>query len=280
MSTVIVAIAKNEQDYIEEWVIYHLALGFDKIYLYDNEDEQTYSKILEKYENRVVNIHLPGNNFKVGVQYVALSHFMSEVVKEENIKYALHSDIDEFVCFKKHKNIKEFVNEYFFNPVVAGVGISWRFFGSSGFIKKTNEPVVERFTRCAAVGNELGKTIFDVNLINGFVTCHNPFPKEGYHIIDTNGLITSPMAENPQPDISVIQLNHYYCKTIPEFFYAKSRGRADVSGGAKGTYGGSEQKPLDIHLINLYLQNNHNEEEDLTACNFYKNIKSEASENL
>ena len=32
MSTVIVAIAKFEQDYIEEWVIYHLALGFDKIY--------------------------------------------------------------------------------------------------------------------------------------------------------------------------------------------------------------------------------------------------------
>ena len=38
MKVVIVAIAKMEQDYIEEWVKYHLHLGFDQIFLYDNED--------------------------------------------------------------------------------------------------------------------------------------------------------------------------------------------------------------------------------------------------
>ena len=62
---VIVAIAKFEQDYIEEWVLYHLALGFERIYLYDNEDTPIYSKILKKYGNKVFHIHIKGNDFSV-----------------------------------------------------------------------------------------------------------------------------------------------------------------------------------------------------------------------
>ena len=27
---------KGEEDYLDEWINYHLQLGFDKIYLYDN----------------------------------------------------------------------------------------------------------------------------------------------------------------------------------------------------------------------------------------------------
>ena len=38
MYPVIVCIAKKEHDYIEEFVKYHLELGFTSIYLYDNED--------------------------------------------------------------------------------------------------------------------------------------------------------------------------------------------------------------------------------------------------
>jgi hypothetical protein len=47
MNPVIVCIAKLEQDYIEEFVRYHLAIGFNKIYIYDNDDVPTYKKLLE-----------------------------------------------------------------------------------------------------------------------------------------------------------------------------------------------------------------------------------------
>ena len=48
---VIFCIGKLEHDYIEEFVRYHIALGFDWIYIYDNEDQPTYEKLLEKYSN-------------------------------------------------------------------------------------------------------------------------------------------------------------------------------------------------------------------------------------
>ena len=46
MYPVIVCIAKKEQDYIEEFVKYHLHLGFKHIYIYDNEDIPTYENML------------------------------------------------------------------------------------------------------------------------------------------------------------------------------------------------------------------------------------------
>jgi hypothetical protein len=271
MSTVIVALAKFEQDYIEEWVIYHLAMGFDRIYLYDNEDLPTYSNILKRFGSRVIIIHAKGNDYAIGIQYMVLEHFMQNYVKQHNIKYVLHSDIDEFVCLKKHANIQAFINEYFL-PNIAGISICWRYFGSSGLIKKTDEPVVSRFRRCALKGDKLMKTLFKPELVNGFVCCHNVSPKEGYHIIATNGVITTE-AENLNMDTSVIQMNHYYCKTIPEFFYQKSRGRADLAGGSKDTYGLPDDSALDVSLINIYLKNNHNDVEDLTAYNFYMRIQ-------
>ncbi len=42
---VFVTIAKSETPYIEEWVLYHLFIGVDLIYLYDNEREPTYSRM-------------------------------------------------------------------------------------------------------------------------------------------------------------------------------------------------------------------------------------------
>ena len=68
----IVCIAKLEQDYIEEFVKYHLALGFKYIYLYDNEDEPTYQKMLQKYKENVIVIHAPFNNHYKPIQYIVL----------------------------------------------------------------------------------------------------------------------------------------------------------------------------------------------------------------
>ena len=39
MKCAICAIAKNENDYINEWCKYHLNLGFDEIYIFDNNKD-------------------------------------------------------------------------------------------------------------------------------------------------------------------------------------------------------------------------------------------------
>jgi hypothetical protein len=259
MFPVIVCIAKKEHDYIEEFVKYHLALGFTHIYLYDNEDVPTYNQLLHNYENNITFIHIPFNNYHKGVQYIALDHFVKTYLfnRECNITHVAHIDIDEFIVLKQHSNICEFIEEYIKDDCQA-IGMNWRFFGSSGLTEKTNKPITERFTMCSLNANEHIKTLFKKDNFLHFNFCHNVILKYG-HTKSTNGnIIVGPF--NYKPDLSVIQLNHYKCKTFEEFKYIRTRQRADVIGDI------NENVEESFKLFDI------NEVEDLSACEFYKRI--------
>ena len=51
MKTCICAIIKDEQDYIEEWLDYHLGLGFNHIYLYEDYYSTSHKNIVDRYDN-------------------------------------------------------------------------------------------------------------------------------------------------------------------------------------------------------------------------------------
>lgn len=253
MNPVIVCIAKKEHDYIEEFVRYHLALGFKHIYLYDNEDTPTYCDMLQMYKDNLTVIHLPFNNYRRGIQYVALNNFIKTYLWKDTITHVAHIDIDEFIVLKKHNSIQDFIKEYIVKDCQA-IGMNWRFFGSSGRIEKTNEPVTKRFTMCEQKGNPHIKTLFKKDQFIGYNTCHDIRLKKG-HVKSTNGsIIRGPFNHNI--DLSVIQLNHYKCKTLPEFRYIRTRMRADIS----GTYTENIDESFKTYDIN--------ETEELTAYNF------------
>ena len=57
-------IARGEAPYLEEWVLYHLFIGVDIIYLYDNEDVPTYHRLFE-CNPRVKVIHFPNGEMRL-----------------------------------------------------------------------------------------------------------------------------------------------------------------------------------------------------------------------
>jgi hypothetical protein len=258
MNPVIVCIAKQELDYIEEFVRYHLALGFKTIYIYDNEDIPTYEAFLDNYKDNIKVIHLPHNNYSVGVQYIALGHFINTYLFTTDITHVAHIDIDEFIILKKHENITEFINEYIVGDCQA-IGMNWRFFGSSGKLEKTDEPNTIRFTMCEEKGNKHIKTLFKKDYFLYFGTVHEAYFSNGYTKSTSGHIIHGPFNDNI--DFSVIQLNHYKCKTLPEFKHVRSRGRADIA-----SYVNNENVDSDFKLFDI------NEIEDLTAYNFYKKV--------
>jgi hypothetical protein len=249
----IVAIAKLEKPYIEEWVKYHLSLGFLYIVLYDNEDVPTYKNMLKKYSNRVIVIHYPGR----GKQYAALNHFVNNFIRVPSITHVIHMDIDEFIVLKKHTHINDFIKSYI-KGNCAGIGINWKFFGSSNQTKYTNKPVTFRFTKCQKGMNNHVKTLFDKKKMSGYYTnVHYIKTIPNYYIKSTKGNnIVGPF--NSNHDDSVIQLNHYKTKTLEEFKKARTRGRADFAHMVKE----------DINKS--FKQFNRNEVTDLTAFNTYK----------
>jgi len=254
MIPVIVCIAKKEQDYINEFVDYHLGIGFKTIYLYDNEDVPFYETYLNN--KNVIVTHLPFNNYNKGVQYKALDHFVSTYMKD--VTHVAHIDIDEYIVLKKHENIKHFINEYIVGDC-QGIGINWRFFGSSGHTEKQNEPNTQRFTMCEEKGNMHVKTLFKTTHFNGYGTVHHVYFTEG-HNKSTNGRILTD-SFNEDIDLSVIQINHYKCKTLPEFRIIRERGRADIAGN------------ITENIDEIFKEFDKNEVEDLTAKIKFKNLQ-------
>ena len=122
-------------------------------------------------------------------------------------------------------NICDFINEYIIGDC-QGIGMNWRFFGSSGRTEKTNEPVTQRFTQCSKNGNQHIKTLFKKDNFIRFGTCHDIILSQGFVKSTNNKIIDGPF--NPDICLDVIQLNHYKCKTLPEFRSIRQRGRADI----------------------------------------------------
>lgn len=253
----IVCIAKLEQKYIEEFVKYHIKLGFKYIFIYDNENSPTYENQLNSYSQNVKVIHFPGK----AMQYKALEHFTKIFMLTSGITHAIHIDVDEFIALKKHANIVDFINEYIKSPgnnlLCGGIAINWKFFGSSGHKIETDEPVTQRFTMCSFFGDQHIKTLFNVRLFEKYNTCHDIRTNNKYYKIkSTDGrFINGPF--NINPDTSTIQLNHYKCKTLPEFLKIRQRGRADC----KEEVVENIQESFKIY--------DKNDTRDLTAQKFY-----------
>jgi len=252
MFPVIVCIAKKESDYIEEFVKYHLSLGFKYIYLYDNEDVPTYENLLRNYKNNIKVIHMP---FKP-IQHLAMKDFIDKYLFTTQITHVAHIDIDEFIVLKKHKNIIDFINEYIIDDC-QGIGINYRTFGSSNHTLKTNLPVTQRFTMCEKEGSHIIKTLFKKENFIKYETFNHVILKKGF-IKSTNGQILLGPTNNI--DYSVIQLNHYKCKTLQEFRSISTRGNAE------------RIFCPEENIVEIFNKYNTNEVEDLTACNFYKKI--------
>jgi hypothetical protein len=275
INPVIICIAKYEKKYIEEFVRYHLNLGFDKIYLYDNEDEPTYGELLKKFEDKVVVTHLPGKSYPRLPQYEALQRFAYSYMGSPDVTHVAHIDIDEYIVLNKHENIKDFIKDYIYDGengiMCGGIGINWRYFGSSGNEKYTEEPLTARFTKRQETGNKHLKTIYNKQFYGWYNNPHNiGVNNNSYPIKDTNGnILDGPFNENM--DFSVIQINHYKCKTWEEYKFIRSRGRAD-------RYDNPEYDEGEEALFKEFKLYDTNDVEDLKACNTYKKILEVESE--
>jgi hypothetical protein len=182
---------------------------------------------------------------------------------KNQITHVAHIDVDEFIVLKKHNTIQEFVKEYI-KDGCGGIGMNWRLFGDSGFKTQTEKSVLNRFTKTSIIGNQHIKTIFDVTCFIKFNQCHSIKVKDGYNIKSTDGKnIEGPF--NINPDLDVIQLNHYKSKTIEEFEKIVKRGRAGTKIGDPKNIIKDIREFFDIH--------NKNEIEDLHAYNIWQSIK-------
>ena len=234
--------AKDEDHYIQEWVNYYLKLGFDNVFIYENN----WRCRLEN--DQIIKIPIDGP----ARQIAAYNHFIQNFTG--HFDWAAFFDVDEFLVLKKHNSIKDFIEDYKDHD---GIGVNWHLFGSNGFESPGGDyGVLKRFTKRGKTVNQHIKTILKLRK-DIFMAQHNP----NIPIVDTNrNIIDGPF--NFNGDDSIAQLNHYFCKSKEEFLAKVKRGKSDST-----TF--RDIREFDDH--------DFNEVEDLAALDFMASQKMPAS---
>lgn len=229
MKTAICCIAKDEDQYLDEFVQYHWKLGIDDVFVLEN-NWRYQGDLPEKYNH-------------LGEHHMYLYPFDGEVKQLDAYNLFLQSfsqmydwcafiDVDEFICLRDStKSFKEILEEFKAFPSLA---INWRLFGSSGLKYDGRSDVVTRFTKCSKNLNMHVKQLVNLKMMreNGIMSkvcfttphCGNWAAAN----LQKNAVI-GPFNTQHLDQVQPLELNHYAVKTWDECLAKCSRGRADAS---------------------------------------------------
>ena len=214
---VVCSIQAKEEPYIDEFVDYHLAIGFRKIYIYDNSENFDLKKWgKQRYWDNVRVKHFPGEA-KAYEAYFDCAKW----AEKDGETWAAFLDLDEFLYLKKHDNIKDFLLEY--GPSKGAIGINWIFVGTCNATKYEPKPVTLRFQHTLLDADMHIKTIARVKGIEQCFPHHVYYVDKNTTTIDTNGAtVEGRMNKNGTMDIAV--LYHYHYKSREEYIAKRERG--------------------------------------------------------
>jgi hypothetical protein len=213
-------IIKDENN-LEELILYHWIQGVEHFYIYDNESKISLCERLNKYyifRQICTIIYFPGKPQQVNSYNHCLKNFGHET------KWLGFFDGDEYILPKIHNSLRDFLSE---RENADAIGINWVFFGTSFHDKKQPGFVIDNYRYTVNTQDQHIKTIckpeFTINIRNPhFVDLINP---EKYH--DPLGNIISGPFNKIYGNSDIIQINHYYTRSLEDSYEKECRGRTD-----------------------------------------------------
>ena len=226
-------IGKKENKYIKEFINHYKLLGYDHIYIYDNNniDDERMDQIINN-SNFITIIDYRNNKSKnLNWQYKAYY----DCYKNNNRKYDWLSffDFDEFLeIIPKNQTIKNFLNNEKYIKC-QNIKINWLLYSSSEEILNfINKPMKERFKK--PMFND-GANIHIKSTVRGSLTKNYWTRWENSHSsIDTfkscsssGKSVSGKSAYINPPDYKYAFLKHYYYKSFEEYCLKLKRGWPD-----------------------------------------------------
>lgn len=230
MNIALCAIAKCENLYINEWAEYHLNLGFDHIYVYDNNeiDGEKISDVLSG--DRITVINCRGKHqSSCETQVKAYNECYNWYGRMYD--WIMFIDIDEFLTLEKFGNIKDFLSQRCFADAKA-VRFHWKCYSDSGKLKYEEGSVISRFTELCENGevNKYYKQIYRTKLPK--------FRMMNVHYCDFIGGIYYPdgssaryIMQTTDQNVNYVcgYIRHYVTKSLEEFVDIKWKRRGSGS---------------------------------------------------
>jgi hypothetical protein len=259
----LVTMAKDEDYYLQEWIDYHLKLGFDDIFIYQNNwrfrnpiaDDRVH---FMEWDVASTTTEMRDNPWEWNRHAMCYSEFGKQ--HYDQFEWAAFFDVDCFLTLKQVDNVKDFISE-FDSVEQRQVAINFAMFGDSGIttFDENCTSVLERFTMRWGTAHTPSHYQF-----LPICKLHKDFGKHCIHYIDGEEWIDvdhyvgmGRSSSDRYVSFDKAYLNHYYTKTLPEWKQKCSKTRAE---------GDAWRTPE-----NLFYLHNYNDVEDTYALNFFKN---------
>ena len=216
-------IRSNRPNDLKEWADYHLAIGFDKITIYDNESTFSVEELFSKYKKIVV------RDIKTDVPpdaaIACLYDFVSKE-KEDEGNYIAFIDDDEYVYTKENKNIKTILNNK-----MEVLCLYWKLLSSNNTLEDREGTTIDTFNYTSVRGIDGDGTIPVKSIVN-FNKCKNiKWTTDGPHLPTTdremktlsgevfeNGFGNRGLSNNFY-DNQEIYLYHYFYQTHEDWLF-------------------------------------------------------------
>lgn len=216
------AIAKDEAPYLAEWIDYHLSIGVDRIYLYDNGSTDNTAEILKPYVKKgvVEHIFFPGHRMQIAAYDDCITRHRLDT------RWIAFIDIDEFIVPVADTDLPAALLRF---TDAAALEINWLNYGSSGLKHYEPQPVMSRFRRHAVRSHPLNryvKSIVDPRRTVTMTGCHQAATLPGNTTVDTHGERITVPYKRREPLHDILRINHYPVKSLEEFRAKQARGRA------------------------------------------------------
>jgi hypothetical protein len=218
----IMAIFKNEQDYMKEWLDYHIDQGFDHFYLYCNDLQINNYVYLNNYKEYITLIEwtTEKNDINGTIQRKAYTDCIKTYNNE--YRYIMMLDLDEFVVNTMGQKVIEYINSLSHNNVSA-IKIPRFNFGSNGHLIKPDGRVMDNYKQREKICSSY-KTLANSNYIN---TNKKFYGVHDFNLFDHGKIYNTYFSYNNggfpskchKDDINETPLiiNHYYTKSYEEY---------------------------------------------------------------
>ena len=256
----ICAIAKKENLYVREFVEHYKKLGYNNIFIYDNNKkfDENIKDVIKDYIDigfvRIIEFRETDTN--ITPQFKAYKDCYSN--NNKFYDWLSFFDIDEFLEINsKYNSIQDFLNDNIFKKC-KNIKINWLWYFDKNILYYENEPLQKRIAKFVIddyLNSHIKSTVRGNLYKNYWEKLGNP------HTSELNFLSCSSSGKKIKynspyifpPDYTNAILKHYSKKSFEEYCIKLKRGRADVKNDTKYQF-------INNSYQNLILKNKYNSE--------------------
>ena len=267
MKVALCCIGRLENQYAVEYVEHYKSIGFNKIFIYDNnhDGEEHFEDVLQSYIDDGFVTVIDYRN-KEAAQLSAYNDCYSKYGNEYD--WIAFFDFDEFLILTESKDINEYLRDFENYDVVK---INWMLYTDNGLVTNDGRPVLTRFTTPIDYNKCFSYNFPENNHVKSIVRGKIPnFRWNGTPHVPVMNLryassVCAPSDCSPfqKYDFSRAYIKHFSMKTIDEYFNKKR-----IRGQADRCYSTFEKQ----YKIDYFFKLNEKTEEKL---NYIKNILNE-----